>query len=70
MRFLLRLLLPVFLLVVVFEEQKGKHAEDAADPDADRFTLHTGGKEMTRERVSRTIFSFVATFLPVNQLLT
>lgn len=37
---LLGLLLALFLLIVVLEEEKGEHAEDAADADTDGFTLH------------------------------
>lgn len=46
-RRLLRILLGllVFLLLVVLEEEEREHAQDAADADADGFTLDTCGEK-------------------------
>lgn len=41
-RWRLRVLLHLFLLIVIFEEQKRKHSKDAANADADGLALHTG----------------------------
>ena len=57
---LLGLLLALFLLIVVLEEEKGKHAEDAADADTDGFTLH--GRTYSREmglKVYNVLFKFM-----------
>lgn len=48
----LGLRLALFLLIVVFEEEEGEHAEDAADADTDGFTLQ-GGTRKRRKIYSR-----------------
>lgn len=47
--FLLRLRLAFFLLIVVLEEQKRKHAKDTADANTKGFTLKSAEREDVRE---------------------
>lgn len=55
-RWRLRLLLLVFsLLVVVLEEQEREHAEDAADADANGFTLNAAKTTVEDQRRIRAV---------------
>lgn len=80
--FLLCFFLSFFFLIIIFEEQKRKHAEDTADPNTDGFTLHTGEelkKILTNHNERKWVLNYlhknnlvapiIALSFPVNELL-